>query len=75
MGRVHATLNALNEYNSKKRGHLPERVLEAGVYGAGVHVGGEAELLDVPQPLELRRVDDAHHERVQLDRAVNRIVY
>ena len=35
----------------------PERVLEARVCGAGIDEKGEAELANVSEPLERRRVD------------------
>jgi hypothetical protein len=62
--RVLGNLVALGEEVEHAR-HQVERaqaVREARVLGALVGEEREAELLDAPQPLELERVDEAHHQ-------------
>lgn len=53
---------------------LPDRVLEAVVGGAWKHQVGAAQLLDVSQSLELRRVDDGDQQWVELHVAVDGVV-
>ena len=49
-------------------------MFEPVVTGSRVHVVAGSELLDVAEPLELKRVDELHRERVQLDVTVHRVV-
>ena len=49
-------------------------MLEAVVTGAGEDEAGAAQLLDVAQSLEVRRVDDCDEQRVKLDAAVNGVI-
>ena len=51
----------------------PDRVFEAGVHRARVYEATETQLLDVPQPLECRRVDQANKDTRQLELAVDRV--
>ncbi len=53
--------------------HRPERVLEAGVVRAGVDEIGEAELPDLAEALEERRVQEREQRRLNLDIAVDRV--
>ena len=48
-------------------------MLEAGVDGPWKDIAGAAQLLDVPQSLELGRVDDGDTQRIDLDVAVNAV--
>jgi len=50
-------------------------VLEARVRRAGVHQERMAELPDVAKPLEGRRVDHLHRQRLELDVLPQRIAY
>lgn len=52
----------------------PDGVLKAVVRRSGVDEVAAAELLQVSQPLELRRVDDLDEQRVERHRAVDGIV-
>ncbi len=52
----------------------PDGVLEAVVGRPGEHQVGSSQLLDVAQPLELRRVYEAQQQRVQLDVSVDGVV-
>ena len=49
-------------------------MLEAVVTGAGEDEAGAAQLLDVAQSLEVRRVDDCDEQRVKLDAAVDGVI-
>ena len=62
-------INILYMYN-----HAPYAVLKAVVGGAGKDIVATAQLLDVPQSLELGRVDDGDTQRIDLDVAVNAVV-
>lgn len=53
---------------------VPQAVLEAVVCGSRKDEVGSSELLQVPEPLELRRVDDPDEQRMQLHVAVDGIV-
>lgn len=53
---------------------IPEGVFEAVVGRSGENKVGPPELLDVTEPLELRRVDDSDEQRVHLHVAVDGIV-
>ena len=53
--------------------HSPDRVLEARVHGARVHVVERPELFQVPQALHLRRVDDTHKQGMQLNVAMDAV--
>ncbi len=52
----------------------PDGVLEAVVGRPGEHQVGSSQLLDVAQPLELRRVYEAQQQRMQLDVSVDGVV-
>lgn len=54
--------------------HLPDRVLEAVVRSPGEDQVSRSQLLDVAKPLKLRRVNELHQQRVQLDVAVDGVV-
>ena len=45
----------------------PQGVIKAGVGGARIHQVGEAQLADIAQTLELRRVHDAQGGGIQTD--------
>lgn len=49
-------------------------MFEAVVCGSRKHHVRGSQLFDVPQPLELRGVDDSHQQRMELDVAVDRII-
>ena len=51
----------------------PERVLEPGVCGAGVHEECVTELPDVPQTLERRRIDDGQRLGLEADVVPERV--
>mmetsp|Transcript_19520 Transcript_19520/g.65545 ORF Transcript_19520/g.65545 Transcript_19520/m.65545 type:complete len:253 (-) Transcript_19520:159-917(-) len=51
-----------------------QRVLKPRVRRARVHVARHAELLEVPEALELGSVDDAHGVRVQSEESVHAVV-
>ena len=53
---------------------LPNGVLESVVCRSREHPIASPELFDVPQPLELRGVNDLHHQWVELDVAVDRVI-
>ena len=49
-------------------------MLDAVVAGAGKDEAGAAQLLDVAQSLEVRRVDYCDEQRVKLDAAVDGVI-
>ena len=49
-------------------------MLEAVVAGAGEDEAGAAQLLDVAQSLEVRRVDNGDEQRVKLNAAVDGVI-
>lgn len=51
-----------------------QAVLKAIVRGGREHVVRQAQLLELPQPLKLRRVNDPHADSVQPEQAVHRIL-
>lgn len=54
--------------------HIPDGVLEAVVRSPGEHQVSPSQLLDVPQPLKLRRVYEPHQQRMQLNVAVDGVI-
>lgn len=49
-------------------------MLKPVMWGSWENIVTAAQLFNVPQPLELGRVDDAHEEGVQLDVAMDGVV-
>ena len=56
------------------RGTHPDRVLETVVRGRGEDEVRDSELLEIPEALELVRVDHGDDQRVELHMPVNRVI-